>query len=79
MCMCLCGCACVCSCVCFVCVLCAYRLATEAVPQAPAAPAHLDRDRDGPDGAGPPEGEPPAVPAEGREAAPGRGEEGTVW
>ena len=52
------------------------RLAAETLPQAPAAPTYLGGDRDGPHGAGPPEGESPALPPQRRPGAPGRREEG---
>lgn len=52
------------------------RPAVEAVPQAAAAPPDLDRDRDGLDRPGPSEGDAAAVPAPGRPAASGDGEEG---
>lgn len=54
------------------------RPAAEALPQAPAAPANLDRDCDGPDGAGPSEGDTTALPSKGRPLASRRWEKGRL-
>ena len=53
-----------------------YRSPAEALPQAPAAPADLERDCDGPDGSGSAEGAPSALPQERRPSAPRHREEG---